>query len=247
MRIWLLSILFLGLTATLFAQKGLKVGVFGVPQISYLNNADDNSYSSDIYNQEALPTMAGGVTVGVGFTDMFGIRFSPTLAQQGGAFTAVNDGETVRYVERLNYLKLPLMLGFNTSPVARKFIYSLYIGASLDLLTGAKSFNDNPFFFVPSNVSIPPVQDRYMRMGYSFIGETGFDIQLPPENFTLNLRLRGDYGLNDAEDKTTTYRVVSNGQVNSFNYWNNVRGVSRSAVTQALNLGFLIGITYVLQ
>lgn len=245
MRMLIFWTLMVGLFSILPAQRGFKVGFFGVPQVSFLMNEDDRSLAADQYSPEALPTMAGGISLGVGFTDNFGLRFSPTLAQQGQAYTALTEGDiTTRFVERLNYFKLPLMIGFNTTPTARKFIYSLYLGASVDLLTQARSFNDNPFFFIPSNVSIPPARDRYLDLAYSFIAETGFDVQLPPENFTLNLRLRGDYGLTDVENKDVTYRVVTNGQVETFRYWGNLRGENRTAVTQALNLGLLIGLTY---
>ncbi len=244
MRILVLSILCLGLLSPLSAQRGLKIGVFGVPQISYLNNADDNNLVDERYNAEALPTMAGGISIGLGFSDFFGLRFSPSLAQQGGAYTSLVGAVSTRFVERLNYAKLPLMFGFNTPTAGRKFSFSFYLGASADFLLGAKSFNDNPFIITPDNVSIPPVRDRYQNMVYSFIGETGFDIQLPPDNFTLNLRLRGDYGLTDAENKDIEGRILQNGQVSSFSYWTNLRGETRSAITQGLNLGLLIGLTY---
>jgi hypothetical protein len=249
MRFLTVCVLLLGLPMTILAQPGLKIGIFGVPHFSYLLNADDASLSEDAYRIENLPLMSGGISLGLGIGNYFGLRFSPTYAQQGGAFSALTGvTQRSRFTERLDYVKLPLMIGLNTNPQNRKFIFSFYFGASANVLTRALSFNDNPLLAIqpPSAVlTIPEPIDRFADLTWSIMGETGFDIQLPPENFSLNLRLRGDYTLTDVEDKETLVRIQEGGRVVSLPYWNYARGSgTRNADTFGLNVGLLVGVTY---
>ena len=249
MRFLIVCVLFLGVPVMMLGQSGLKVGVFGVPHYSYLFNADDASLSQDAYRVENLPLMSGGLSLGLGIGHYFGIRFSPTYAQQGGAYSSLTSPtDRTRFVERLDYVQLPLMIGLNTNPVNRKFIFSFFLGASANFLTRAVSFNDNPLLAIqpPANVlSVPNPIERFAALTWSIIGETGFDIQLPPENFTLNLRLRGDYTLTDVENKEIPVRIQEGGSVISVPYWNYIRGSgTRNADTYALNAGLLVGVTY---
>lgn len=251
MRILSVCLLLVGLYATLSAQSGFKIGVFGVPHYAYLLNADDLSQPAEQYQLETLPLMSGGVSLGLGIGNYFGIRFSPTYAQQGGTYsvrTGLTDEDRTHFTERLDYLQLPLMVGLNTNPLNRKFIFSVYLGASANFLTSVRSFNDNPLLAIqppPGQVVLPEPIDRYQHLTWSLFGETGFDIQLPPENFLLNLRLRSDYTLTDVEDKSEVVRLQDGATVRSERYWQFIRGNNtRNADTQSLNLGLLIGITY---
>jgi hypothetical protein len=251
MRILTVCVLLLGLQLVLPAQSGLKVGIFGVPHYSYLFNGDDNSLPPQQYQLESMPVMSGGISLGLGLGNYFGIRFSPTYAQQGGKYSAqtgLTDEDITVFTERLDYVKLPLMIGLNTSPLRRKFIFSVYLGASANLLTSVKSFNNNPLLAIqptPGQVVLPQPIDRYRSLVWSMMGETGFDIQLPPENFMLNLRVRADYAFTDAENKGVLVRVQQGGTVRSERYWQYIRGVNtRNDETIGINVGLLIGVTY---
>ncbi|GAB4405125.1 MAG: hypothetical protein OHK0039_05930 [Bacteroidia bacterium] len=233
--------------SALQAQKGLKVGAYALPQAVFLYNADDLALDNDVWQPELLWGMSGALVLGYNFNDYIGVRVDAIYSQQGGAYSVPRDFDNqTTYVTRLNYMKLPLLLGMNTNP-ARKYSFSLYGGVQLDLLASALDYTDYPVFQLPAaaNISeLPSTRDLYEPLTYSFVGEMGLDIRLPPENLVLNLHLRGDYGLVDAENKDATIRVTQNGTTTRQAYWPLVRGATRNADTFGLTAGLKIGLTY---
>lgn len=234
----------------LWSQKGLKLGAFVLPQYTTLLNADDSELDEDLYAREALWGMGGGVSLGYHFNDYIGLRLSAFYNQQGGAYSAQRDVlNRTTYVNRLEYLKLPLMLYINSNPVSRKVQFVFAGGAQLDLLSRAFAYNDNPAYEapLPDNIlSVPSETEKYQRSLFSLTGLSGIDIQLPPDNLVLNLHFRADYQLSDAEDKDVRYRFLDNAVVRSAPYWRDFRGASRLAETYGLTAGLLIGVTYTL-
>ena len=233
---------------SLWAQKGLKVGGFALPQTTFLFNADLSNLDQDEYRQELLGGMAGGLVFGYNFSDIFGFRINAIYSQEGGRFSTRKDIDSrYYYVNRLEYLKLPLMIGINSNPENRKVLFSLYGGVQMDILSKAYDYNDDPSYVppVPDNVTqFPTAYESYESIGYSVVGDVGVDILLPPSNFALNLHIRGDYSLQDVEDKGATFRLTEGGTTRLENYWDSVRGNNSDAETFGLNIGILIGLTY---
>ncbi|MEZ4828143.1 MAG: outer membrane beta-barrel protein [Bacteroidia bacterium] len=243
-----LSIVCLLFAATpAFAQKGLKVGGFALPQTVFLFNADDQALDEDIYRQELLGGMAAGAVFGYNFNDFVGFRLNLLYSQQGGKYSSRRDVVLRNsFVRRQEYLKLPLMLGVNSDP-ERKVAFVFYGGVQLDLLTKAYSYNDNPAYELPipdNYTNFPSEYETYRALHYSVVGDIGTDIKLSPRNFVLNLRIRGDYGLVDSENKDASFRLTSNGFTRDQKYWEWVRGATANAETFSLNVGFLVGLTY---
>lgn len=240
------------------AQKGLKVGAFGMPTVSTLFNADDRLlYQPGFFQQEFLPNMAGGLVLGWNPGAAFGIRLNVLYTQAGVRHSTrdlASGTSTCRYrgeeylcdlnTTRLEYLKIPLMIGFHTAdPTVSKISFSAYAGLQMNLLTRAFEYTTDTEYIlpIPPNVTdYPDTYALYTNRTYSVVGEVGFDIKLV-DDFVLNLRLRGDYGLDDAEDKTASFRVTEAGQTNRQDYWPSARAASYNA-----SLGVLIGITYTL-
>ncbi|MDX2284138.1 MAG: outer membrane beta-barrel protein [Bacteroidia bacterium] len=230
------------------AQKGLKLGAFVQPQFVYLYNADDLNLDLDQYRPEPLWGMSGGVTFGYHFNRFIGFRLQGMYSQQGGSYSSRRSvsGRTT-YVTRLEYLKVPLMLGFNTNPDNRKTVFALYGGIQANLLTRAFTYNDNPVIALPLPENItdfPSTYATYRAATYSIVGETGIDVKLPPDNFVLNIRLRADYELTDTENKDASFRLTQGGTTTRQNYWTWARGISRDAETFGLTAGLVIGVTY---
>ena len=234
---------------TLLAQKGLKVGGFAMPQFVGLYNLDDVDAAPEVYTFDPLWGMAGGLVVGYNFSDYFGIAANAVYSQQGGAYTASEGlNTTTRFVNRLQYFKLPLMLIVNSNPTDRKAMFHIGAGAQVGFLTGAYTYNDNPALgkLLPSNVTqFPGGKELYQPMDLSIVGEIGMDIKLPPDNFLLNLLLRGDYSLQDVENKDASFRISDNGTTESLLYWPNIRGAIRNNDTFGFNIGLLVGVTYI--
>jgi len=226
------------------AQEGFKLGGFFLPQGSVLLNQMDMDLDNDVYKTEILGGAAGGLVVGYNFNDNFGIRANIMYSQEGGKYSEKRD-ELFRnnYVTRLEYVKIPVMIGFNADPFNNKVMLSLYAGPQISFLSRGISYNDNPAFDpgVPDNFSnYPGTFSTYDDLNYSIAGDFGVDIYLTPDA-VMNVHLRLDYSLNDVEDKEVSYQQTSGGSTSTVPFWPSARSESN-----ALNVGLLIGITYTL-
>ena len=236
---------------TLSAQKGLKVGGFALPQAVFLLNTDDQALPNEEYKQELLGGMAIGGLLGYSLNDRVGIRLNLIYSQQGGRYSDRRDvSNRTNFVRRLEYLKLPIMLGMNTNPNENKVSFSFYGGVQMALLTNAYMYNDNPSYILPVTDVVgdfPTPYETYQAFHYSVVGDIGADIKLSPRNFVLNIRLRGDYGLIDAEDKSVNIIRRTNGNTYEQKYWESAefgRGLDANAETFNFTLGLLFGLTY---
>ncbi|MCI4670979.1 MAG: PorT family protein [Bacteroidia bacterium] len=242
-----------------FAQKGLKLGVFIGPQLGYHQNSSDQSLSEDIYQNSRLWGLNAGASIGYNFVDMFGIRVQAFYSQQGNSYLRTVDGVETRFVDRLDYLKLPLLIGFNTATERRKTSLSVYVGPQFALLTRVAEYNDNPSFGLLEGRDDPklllsngeeilqrPGTDLYMPSLFGLVGEIGIDVQLPPDNLVMNLRVRQDLSFGDLENKDANATTFQDGVSSTFSYWRNAFGAAnnRSTTTAGLTSSILIGLTY---
>jgi hypothetical protein len=244
------------------AQRGLKLGAFAMPTLVTMYNATDNELlDPPAFKREVLGGMSGGLLVGWNPSRYFGIKLNVLYAQQGARFSNKNlanglanctyNGEKypcTLSTTRLEYLKVPFMIGIHTNDEYAKIMWSFYGGAQLGFLTRANIYNDNTSFDppLPPNVTdFPDAYELYETFNYSIVGETGFDIKLVDE-LVLNLHLRGEYSVLDAENKEASYRVTAGGRTTRVNYWQGVRGNTLEDQTRNISLGLLIGITYTL-
>ncbi|MFK7923546.1 MAG: outer membrane beta-barrel protein [Bacteroidia bacterium] len=243
---WFLT-LFIGLGVSAFAQQGLKLGGFLLPQASVLLNSQDQSLDDDVYRLAILDGMAAGVTFGYDFNDYIGFRLNPQYSLQGGKYTDRRDIDSRnKYITRLEYLKIPLVLHFNSNPVNHKVVFVFEAGASIGLLTRARMYDDNTDFDpgLPGNISnFPSVRETYMPFTVNLTGGIGFDIRLDYD-MQLNLRLVGDYSLQDVENKNAEFRLSENGSTVNQRYWEYTRGATRNVETFGITSGVMIGLTW---
>jgi hypothetical protein len=242
------------------AQKGLKLGVFAGPQLGYHLNADDQTLSENIYSPSNLWGLNAGVSLGYNFIDMFGIKVQAVYSQQGNAYTRVIDEVETRFVDRLDYLKIPLLIGFNTSTDRRKVAFAFHVGPELVMLSRIAEYNDNPSFGLledrqDSKLLLEngerllqrPAESLYIDQLYGIVGETGIDIQLPPDNVVFNLRIRHDMLFGDVENKDATATTYKDGESTTFSYWRYAFGKSGSrtspTVAMSTSLGFGLTVT----
>jgi len=241
--------LFLLCQATpLLAQQGFKVGFFALPQAVFLFNADEQDLPEDLYQQEWLGGMGGGLVLGANFNDYIGFRLNALYSQQGGAFSvpAGND-EKYTFVRRQEYLQIPLMLGFNTNPINRKTVFTFYAGGQVGFLTAAYEYDDGPLFRPGTEniVALPTTAETYQDVVFGLVSDLGVDVRLSYD-LVLNLHLRANYSLGDLENKEASFIVSQNGQLSNQDFWASRRGLRADAATNALNLGAKIGLTYTL-
>lgn len=246
-RVYLfLTIACIGLMANpLSAQRGLKVGAYFMPQATWLLNRDDLDVTDDdLLKYELTTGVAGGLTLGFNPGRFFGFRLNLAYSQQGQRLSYKrNFNERVNTTTRLEYIKLPFMIGLHSNPENQKIMVSVYGGIQPGFLTRAYVYDDNPEYVAPlpdTYTKEPKTWQLYERFNFSLVGEFGLDIRLT-EVLALNLAVRGEHSVLDAENKDITRRVTQNGVTTEELVWSDDRAKTRNAI-----LGLRIGVTYTL-
>lgn len=233
------------------AQKGLKYTLFVMPQSVTMRNSDDKALEDntqgDAYRYTYLWGMAAGGYLGYNPSENFGIKTGLLYSHQGNKHTAkANYLERYRFVTRLDYLKVPIMMGVHSNYWDNKAVFSFYGGYQFGFLLGGQTY-DNVKEYVPPispNISkYPGIREIYSKYNGSIVVETGLDFKLT-ETLACNLKLRGDYAMGDAENKNAKYRTTEGGTTQYKNWWALANGGSTRAQTHNLNYGLLIGVTY---
>lgn len=232
---------------TLYAQQGLKIGAFIMPQNSMLLNEDNAALPDDAFQYELLGGVAGGIVLGYNPIEHLAIRLNVLYSQQGGKFSVRSGVETRDdFVTRLEYLKIPLMIGVNSGFDNNKIIFSFNAGVQAGFLTQAYTYNNSVAYEAPlpeNYTSFPTVREQYESMDLSAVADVGIDVALT-YNMVLNLHIRGEYGAQDAEDKAETFRITEGGETRNQKYWEWARGLTQNAETRNFTTGLLIGVTY---
>lgn len=225
----------------IYGQKGLKLGGMAMPTVSLLLNTDDTNLATDLFKYEPLVGMTAGAVLGWNPSDQFGIRLNVLYSDAGGRYsTRESFVDQVNHTTRIEYLKVPLMVGLHTNSFRRKLMFSFYAGGQMNYMLRATQFNDNPTFEppLPPNVTdYPDGYAQYESLSFSAVADFGLDIFLV-DDFSLNLHFRAEYGLTDAEKKGITYRLTENGQTSDVLFYPR----NRSATT-AIAGGIVIGLT----
>ncbi len=187
------------LTAPVFAQKGLEVGVRVIPQSVWIINDDDAGRGAGL-DYTRTWGMAYGLNIGYNFLNSLGIQTGVLLSGQGQKY--VGDGssgfETAQ--TKLNYLKIPIMLKFNSDPESSVHFVGT-AGIQIGLLTGAKYFSDDEE--VDLNILGYEYKDAYKKSDLSAAFSLGTRFRVT-DSFNLGVSLRADYSLGDIEDKDFT-------------------------------------------
>ena len=119
--------------SSLFAQKGLKLGIIALPQNTWLLNADDWSNSKNVYNHKITMGMAGGVKFGWHFGDGIGLRLDALYSLQGQRYTSVNSKkDLVENNIRLQYVQVPVFISL-PGALARRFLRASPVSSTRQL------------------------------------------------------------------------------------------------------------------
>lgn len=123
---------------TTYAQKGLHVGLFGGPQASMLLNKQDSDNGGVSYANPRWKS-GFGLTANYHFTDGVGAGIELLYSRQGGRYKEFNSSPFI-YERRLNYLKLPILLFFNTNSES-VVMFNFRIGPQFAFLTKANGYD----------------------------------------------------------------------------------------------------------
>lgn len=240
-------VLIVALTAsnTVSAQKGLKLGLVALPQTTWMLNKDDMDVPQDEFKYKTTFGMAAGPMVGYNFGDGIGFRVNFIYSAEGQKFTNINqEGTLVNHTRRLNYLKLPLFLSFNTGTEYSKLVFAANLGFQANFLLRARDYNDDQSYtpdeilFNPNVRDYPTNYKQYSLLNYGPVADIGVDVKLA-YNVMANIHVRGDYNLSDSENKDSAYKLYTNGIPDDIRIWKEGR-----AVTNNLTAGIMLGLTY---
>lgn len=93
------------------AQKGLHVGIKAIPQSTWMFNNADSDNPEFLY--KSTFRSAFGLDADYHFTDGVGVGMNLLFSGQGQKFE--NRDGTIEAFRKLTYLKMPILLNFNTS------------------------------------------------------------------------------------------------------------------------------------
>lgn len=233
-------------TATVSAQADLQIGAMVQPIFTGIWNQEDFDLPDDQYQPELLGGISAGLFAGYKW-NFLAARVQVLYSQQGGKFSFLSeDGSTrINQVNRLEYLKVPLLIGYSQDYGARKWVFSAYAGVQAALLINADSYNDNTAYEAPlssSIISYPSETETYEPLDLGAVIDLGFEARLT-YNLYASFRFRADMSLTDIEDKNTSYTQLIQGEPVDFNYWDELRGSGRNA-SRNITAGVYIGLMF---
>jgi len=187
------------------SQKGpWSLGV----QLAYqntwiLNNSDSEAGGQLDFGITFRPAM--GLELAYAFDVHVSVQSGIIYSFQGQRYeTAFN--EDADYKTNLNYLKIPLLINYQSKPMARVGLV-LQGGFQYSLLSIAKSSRENVFgYYDPALID---VSSYYENASIDLVLAVGAQYNFGQH--ALRLMIRGDYGLNDIEvtEKKPGFRDVS--------------------------------------
>lgn len=184
----LFTLLFTGLAA----QEGLRMGLKGGPQSTWMFNADEGDDADYLY--EATIRSFFGFSFGYNFSDGVGVGMDLLISNEGQRME-INDMDNFR---KLSYFKVPIMLNLNTSSEGTAFGY-LNVGPQFGFLTRATLGDSNG----PLNLFADDISEYYSPVNVSALLALGAGFNLT-DFLQLTTGLRFDFGLTNAENTDYT-------------------------------------------
>ena len=188
-----LTLLFgaLALSTAVFAQKGLELGLNIAPQNTWIFNQQDFD-EGDNLNFRATIGYNVGANVGYNFTNSIGIRSGIGFSAQGQNY--INDNTNIPSAIKLNYLKVPVLLKFNSDPQSATAFLAT-VGVDMGFLAGGKATVDGEE--VPSEFF--DVKEVYNSFDLAAVVGLGLQARIT-DQINLNFMLRVSYSLLDIEN-----------------------------------------------
>lgn len=186
------SIIGLLFICNLSAQEGFRIGAKGIYQSTWLINQDDSDAGNEL---DYVPTYgaAFGLALGYNFSTGIGIELDVLYSKQGQKYDVF---EVIEIEQRLTYLKIPLLLSFNSDP-DHMAMFIGRIGPQLCLLNGEEL-----------TTSLGAATGRnYEKMDFGIAFNFGAAFKLAPK-VQLTASVRADYGFLNAEVEDPTITVA---------------------------------------
>lgn len=206
------------------AQRGFHITLAAIPQNTWILNVGDFDNGRTQFEPQITFGFGGLLQGGFNFSDPFGFRIGCLLSTQGQKHTALDSSQKRLTSQRkLQYVKLPLMLHFNSEkgPV----LFSFEGGAQFGFLLDATHLDAGNLLNYPFETA-----DLYEVQELSFAWVLGVEIEVT-DHIHLVLEHRGDYSFYDIENK----EFVFDGQ----DFYNSIRPKAEN-----FTAGLMLGATY---
>lgn len=227
--------LLMATSSSVFAQQGFEFGAQVMPQLTLIVN-DDDFAAGDELNFRTTAHLAYGIHAAYNFSDHLGVQTGLLFSTQGQKYVSDEPTpDTYTSEVRMNYLKIPVLLKFNSNPEASaQFVAT--VGPQFGLLNKVTNYyNDEKITYTNLPGEIRDIKDAYKSMDLGAVLSLGARFRLT-DNLQLGTSFRFDYSLGDIEDKEATYSLSGLG---TLNYWSSDRAPSHNATG-----GFMIDFTY---
>lgn len=180
------------LSGSIFAQKGLEVGVYATPQSTWIFNQQDFD-EGDALNFRSTIGYTVGANLGFNFTNSIGIRTGLAYSRQGQNY--INDFVDIPSATKLSYLKIPVLLKFNSDPqAATAFLATL--GVDMGILSGGRFSVDG------EDISTDFLDPKDYYNAFDLSAVVGFGLQARLDSrLNLNFMLRFSYSVIDIEQE----------------------------------------------
>jgi hypothetical protein len=210
------SLVFIAITTVgrLSAQKGLSIIVKADPQFSFLENKEDNNNN---YHHKTTYTVGFGAGIGYNYTRNLGIGMDLLYSMQGQRY--IQNG--FEYNQKLNYLKLPVYITYNTNP-SRVVSFIGKIGPELSFLTGAQLEDKSG-----NKIADGSTKDKYGDENIGAFASSGMQLRVSKLMF-VTTAVRIDYDFTNAEN--LTYSGSTSGRADTHN----------------MTAGFELGLKYII-
>jgi Outer membrane protein beta-barrel domain len=183
------------------AQKGFSLSVKATPQISSLQNEDDNDNS--ILDRKATFNGSFGIGAGYNFTERLGFGTDVLYSLQGQRYK-ING---VEINQRVNYVKIPLYLSYN-GDASKPISFIGKFGPQVSILANSKVTDKDDWELNPDT------KDRYKDITFGAMASAGAQFRLDKKLF-LFTTTRFDYDFTNAEDDS--YRHYPSGRATTYN------------------------------
>lgn len=183
------------------AQEGFSLSVKATPQLSFLQNQDDND--NNLIDRKATFNASFGIGAGYNFTKRLGVGMDVLYSLQGQRYK-INGVETN---QKVNYVKIPLYFSYN-SDASKTISFIGKVGPQISILADSKLTDKD------GDKINPDTKDRYNNVIFGAMAAAGAQFKLNNKLY-LTTMTRFDYDFTNAEDNS--YRYYAAGRAKTYN------------------------------
>ncbi len=173
-----------------YENKKVELGPFVTPQNTWILNKQDRELS-DSFKMRYTFSFDVGFNMGVNFTKCFGMRsgFSYSYLGQGQDYLTNTAERNIS--KKLNYLKIPVLLKFNSNP-KKKCAFLATMGVDCGFLLNGKTTVDD--------IDVPgfDLLDHYNGLDLSAVAGMGWQVRIR-DHSNLNFMFRASYSMLNIE------------------------------------------------